>query len=87
MRLGLGAFGPLVTPGAMAGNLGVVGPLRVRQRKARQPASLQQVNLSFLFKAFDGGRTRARTLDPLIKSQLLYQLSYAPIELAGPSGP
>ena len=28
---------------------------------------------------FDGGRTRARTLDPLIKSQLLYQLSYAPI--------
>ena len=29
---------------------------------------------------FDGGRTRARTLDPLIKSQLLYQLSYAPIE-------
>src|SRR5271165_6028894 len=33
---------------------------------------------------FDGGRTRARTLDPLIKSQLLYQLSYAPIEIAGP---
>ena len=29
---------------------------------------------------FDGGRTRARTWDPLIKSQLLYQLSYAPIE-------
>ena len=29
---------------------------------------------------FDGGRTRARTLDPLIKSQLLYQLSYAPIK-------
>jgi hypothetical protein len=25
-----------------------------------------------------GGRTRARTSDPLIKSQLLYQLSYAP---------
>jgi hypothetical protein len=24
-----------------------------------------------------GGRTRARTRDPLIKSQLLYQLSYA----------
>ncbi len=24
-----------------------------------------------------GGRTRTRTLDPLIKSQLLYQLSYA----------
>ena len=30
-------------------------------------------------KAFsNGGRTRARTWDPLIKSQLLYQLSYAP---------
>ena len=28
-----------------------------------------------------GGRTRARTLDPLIKSQLLYQLSYAPVKM------
>ena len=28
---------------------------------------------------FSGGRTRIRTLDPLIKSQLLYQLSYAPL--------
>src|SRR6516164_9694203 len=27
---------------------------------------------------FFGGRTRTRTWDPLIKSQLLYQLSYAP---------
>jgi hypothetical protein len=36
-----------------------------------------------LFQGFDGGRTRARTLDPLIKSQLLYQLSYAPIASAG----
>ncbi len=27
-----------------------------------------------------GGRTRTRTLDPLIKSQLLYQLSYAPAQ-------
>jgi hypothetical protein len=26
-------------------------------------------------------------LDPLIKSQLLYQLSYAPIEIAGASLP
>ena len=31
------------------------------------------LNFSRLF----GGRTRTRTLDPLIKSQLLYQLSYA----------
>lgn len=29
-----------------------------------------------------GGRTRTRTLDPLIKSQLLYQLSYAPPRVA-----
>ena len=29
-------------------------------------------------KGLLGGRTRARTWDPLIKSQLLYQLSYAP---------
>ena len=29
-------------------------------------------------KYINGGRTRTRTLDPLIKSQLLYQLSYAP---------
>ncbi len=30
------------------------------------------------FMTGHGGRTRARTWDPLIKSQLLYQLSYAP---------
>ena len=29
-----------------------------------------------------GGCTRTRTLGPLIKSQLLYQLSYAPIPAA-----
>ena len=35
-----------------------------------------------------GGRTRARTWDPLIKSQLLYQLSYASLSLeAGSAGP
>ena len=28
----------------------------------------------------NGGRTWARTKDPLIKSQLLYQLSYASID-------
>src|SRR5258708_12620955 len=31
----------------------------------------------------NGGRSRARTYDPLIKSQLLYQLSYAPIARRG----
>ena len=30
----------------------------------------------------DGGCSRARTYDPLIKSQLLYQLSYASISAA-----
>ena len=34
-----------------------------------------------------GGRTRTRTLDPLIKSQLLYQLSYAPSVGAAYTGP
>jgi hypothetical protein len=32
----------------------------------------------------NGGRTRIRTLDPLIKSQLLYQLSYAPATVLEP---
>ena len=36
--------------------------------------------------AFDGGRTQARTVDPLIKSRLLYQLSYAPIKRHSLSG-
>ena len=35
----------------------------------------------------NGGRTRTRTWDPLIKSQLLYQLSYAPENAAPPKGP
>src|SRR5688500_14188469 len=30
-----------------------------------------------------GGRSRTRTCDPLIKSQLLYQLSYAPAPWQG----
>ena len=33
-----------------------------------------------------GGRTWARTKDPLIKSQLLYQLSYASVSRSG-AGP
>jgi hypothetical protein len=33
-----------------------------------------------------GGRNRARTCDPLIKSQLLYQLSYAPSRPEGRPG-
>ncbi len=34
----------------------------------------------------NGGRSRARTYDPLIKSQLLYQLSYAPPIVRGIAG-
>ncbi len=40
-----------------------------------------------IFLRESGGRTRTRTLDPLIKSQLLYQLSYAPTApLSGEAG-
>ena len=39
---------------------------RVGRRRGEKPSEI------------NGGRTRTRTLDPLIKSQLLYQLSYAP---------
>ena len=45
--------------------------------KAKGPADTGQA-LDFI-----GGRTRTRTLDPLIKSQLLYQLSYAPAREVG----
>jgi hypothetical protein len=38
------------------------------------------------FSSGNGGRTRARTWDPLIKSQLLYQLSYAPPMVRGTAG-
>src|SRR5262249_29284382 len=43
-------------------------------------ASAWQPSLASRAKA--GGRSRTRTCDPLIKSQLLYQLSYAPAGLA-----
>jgi len=38
------------------------------------------------FAKSDGGRTWARTKDPLIKSQLLYQLSYASTPARLPRG-
>ena len=41
---------------------------------------------AIVFARENGGRTWARTKDPLIKSQLLYQLSYAstcPVGLGG----
>ncbi len=51
-------------------------------RKSRQDYRLPLAIDLLSKKALDGGRTQARTVDPLIKSQLLYQLSYAPIEAA-----
>ncbi len=38
----------------------------------------------WIFAEVPGGRSRIRTYDPLIKSQLLYQLSYAPAERSAP---
>jgi hypothetical protein len=50
----------------------------MRPRKAHSGA----INAKRLKKVpthgLGGGRTRARTWDPMIKSHLLYQLSYAP---------
>ncbi len=54
------------------------------QTKADAAASdARAVILSVISNDYAGGRTRARTWDPLIKSQLLYQLSYAPAKPAG----
>ena len=39
-----------------------------------------------LVQSQSGGRSRIRTYDPLIKSQLLYQLSYAPAKRLLPGG-
>ena len=55
------------------------------QSSKNSPPTIDIGNLLDKSESFDGGRTRARTLDPLIKSQLLYQLSYAPIESGGRS--
>jgi hypothetical protein len=35
-------------------------------------------------KLFRGGRNRARTCDPLLVREVLYQLSYSPLDLAKP---
>ena len=47
---------------------------KVSNRATRRERGLRRYD----FPGVSGGRTRTRTLDPLIKSQLLYQLSYAP---------
>src|SRR6267142_2155176 len=54
--------------------------MRWRKRDDEAPCACNLVEISQVPRALwrIGGRTRTRTLDPLIKSQLLYQLSYAP---------
>src|SRR5271169_4485301 len=57
-----------------------------RNATCRAPSHDPPPGASTCSFGFDGGRTRTRTLDPLIKSQLLYQLSYAPVTpAAGPA--
>ena len=58
-------------------------PIGAPQTTSRSPIGRQSSYVIEVIRKF-GGRTRARTWDPLIKSQLLYQLSYAPIESAKP---
>ena len=51
----------------------------VRTPTDRSPERGRNVwNVYSLIDLFVGGRSRIRTYDPLIKSQLLYHLSYAP---------
>jgi hypothetical protein len=52
--------------GVNPANLLPAGPLRVRRQKAWNPMYLID---------FDGGRTRARTVDLLIKSRVPWYLS------------
>jgi hypothetical protein len=54
-----------------------IRPARVGSFAPRLGCAAELTWLPQTIVAF-GGRTRTRTLDPLIKSQLLYQLSYAP---------
>ena len=48
--------------------LSLAGPLRVRKQEGRARRAIYSLKLLLNFNYFDGGRTRARTLDPLIKS-------------------
>src|ERR1700688_823665 len=58
-----------------------------RVGSARGPHDLQTslIDRLMILYAFEnlGGCSRTRTCDPLIKSQLLYQLSYAPLAGGG----
>ena len=73
-------FGPCpAVPGPIQATFGCL----TAAAKARPPARATGQRRAMIGPARrdwggSGGRTRTRTLDPLIKSQLLYQLSYAP---------
>ena len=58
-------------------NLLLVEPLQLSLQKGFRPVCAAQKNTPCSVCFYRGGRTGTRTLDPLIKSQLLYQLSYA----------
>src|ERR1700719_4570213 len=51
---------------------------QVSNGRAKLPHSQQLAQKPLILLEKLGGRTRARTWDPMIKSHLLYQLSYAP---------
>ena len=53
-------------------------PTSVSHLKSRVLGIKKTLKIKVLFE--NGGRAEIRTLGPLIKSQLLYQLSYAPHE-------
>lgn len=55
---------------------------RPQERRNLRPAADWPLGPSYQSFRRIGGCARTRTVDPLIKSQLLYHLSYAP----GPSG-
>jgi hypothetical protein len=68
--------GPLGLPFHHAAVLGVrCGNVGARKAQPLRPLGRRSVACAL---GKGGGRTRTRTWDPLIKSQLLYQLSYAP---------
>jgi hypothetical protein len=51
----------------------------IHQLARRRRSPLKAKRVAIVCCDEDGGRTWARTKDPLIKSQLLYQLSYASV--------
>jgi hypothetical protein len=59
-----------------------IRPLGAALDASRSASAPHEATLAVSVIEGIGGRTRTRTLDPLIKSQLLYQLSYAPGPLA-----